>query len=334
MIAVMKEKHRGVRRLEPEAMAHQVARRVLEGLDTLDRQLLANLLSHGIDVVDHPSFHNRRSAKDIESAIEQGIASSQAQARLLPVDLSGDIETPAFKNLSQQQEAQLFLAMNYCRHRILSELLDHGQSPITLKLARSVTLWTRREHQLRDQIAQANLPLVLAMAKRIRSIGTDFAEIVSEGNLALLRSIDKFDAARGFKFSTYACRAILKAFSRVAMKTNRYRTHFPTEFDPEFERGDHLEARRENAMLHCVDEIRDILAGQGNELSEIERRVLRFRFAIAGGDGTESDTASDRPMTLEEVGTRIGVTKERVRQIQNKALLKLRNVLEEDVLTS
>jgi RNA polymerase sigma factor (sigma-70 family) len=336
MIAVMTEKHRGVRRLEPEVMAHQVARHVLQGLQPTERQLLANLLSQGIDVVDHPAFHDRRSARAIEASIEKGIASAHAQAKLLPIDLSGneDIEMPAFQTLSQSQEAQLFLAMNYCRHRVLTAMTRHGKSPITVKLARSIVLWTQREHQLRDQLAQANLPLVLAMARRIRSVGTDFAEIVSEGNLALLRSIDKFDAARGFKFSTYACRAILKAFSRVAMKATRYRTHFPTEFDPELEKGDHLEAKREDATLHCVDEIRDILGGQGDQLTEIEKRVLRFRFAIAGGNGSDADTALERPMTLEEVGTRVGLTKERVRQIQNKALSKLRDALEDDVLTA
>ena len=75
------------------------------------------------------------------------------------------------------------------------------------------------------------------MAKRTRMGDVDFGELVSEGNMALLRAVEKFDIGRGFKFSTYACRAILKAFSRIAMKTNRYRQAFPTEFDPTMEKS-------------------------------------------------------------------------------------------------
>ena len=54
-------------------------------------------------------------------------------------------------------------------------------------------------------------------------LDSEFAEIVSEGNMALMRAVDKFSVDRGFKFSTYACRAILKAFSRTAMKSSRHR---------------------------------------------------------------------------------------------------------------
>ena len=73
--------------------------------------------------------------------------------------------------------------------------------------------WYRTAKGYREQIAETNLALVLAMAKRTRMSEVDFADLVSEGNMALLRSVDKFDCRRGFKFSTYACRAILKAFS-------------------------------------------------------------------------------------------------------------------------
>ncbi|MEZ6241833.1 MAG: sigma factor [Phycisphaerales bacterium] len=79
------------------------------------------------------------------------------------------------------------------------------------------------------------------MAKRTRMSEVDFADLVSEGNMALLRAVDKFDAGRGFKFSTYACRAILKAFSRQGMKLSKYRQRFPTDFDPKLEESDYLE---------------------------------------------------------------------------------------------
>ena len=83
------------------------------------------------------------------------------------------------------------------------------------------------------------------MAKRTRLGDVDFAEIVSEGNMALIRAVDKFNVDRGFKFSTYACRAILKAFSRTALKSSRHKTRFPVEFEPDMEKSDWQDRRRD-----------------------------------------------------------------------------------------
>ena len=94
--------------------------------------------------------------------------------------------------------------------------------------------------------------------------------MVSEGNMALLRSVEKFDCARGFKFSTYSCRAILKAFSRVAMRVSRYCGQFPTEFDPAMERSDHIDHLRQGVESDCVDELKR----QGYGRAAVIGRVL------------------------------------------------------------
>jgi len=190
--------------------------------------------------------------------------------------------------------------------------------------------WFDRAEETKSEIVQANVPLVLAMAKRTRMTHMDYAELISEGNMALLRSVDKFDCARGFKLSTYACRAILKSFSRVALRTSRYRGQFPIEFDPALERSDFLAQRRVTHEADCVDEIRGILQANRAELNEVEATVIKARFAIEKVPGLEGDG----PKTLEQVGVLIGVTKERVRQIQNRALSKLRSALLEDFLAA
>ena len=182
----------------------------------------------------------------------------------------------------------------------------------------------------RGVIVRVNLPLVLAMAKRTRLTHIDFNEMISEGNMALLRSVEKFDCGRGFKFSTYSCRAILKSFSRVAMRASRYRGRFPTEFDPTMERSDYAETKRAGVKADCVDELKDILVANVADLSTVERTVINERFAIGKPDFGD-DTS---PKTLEQVGHLIGVTKERVRQIQNKALKKIRLALEEQYLAA
>ena len=141
----------------------------------------------------------------------------------------------------------------------------------------------------------------------------------------------RFPAAGGAVLSTtYACRAILKSFSRVAMKIARYRGRFPVEFDPSLERSDHLEHLRQVREADCVDELRGIIQCNSASLNEVEVKVLRARFALSQVDGLEGEG----PKTLEQVGTMIGVTKERVRQIQNKALQKLRDTLQDDFLAA
>lgn len=230
---------------------------------------------------------------------------------------------------STEQEAKIFQRFNYCRYRVMRILRDFRGKELTVEAARDLVRWELATRRMRSEIIRKNLPLVLAMAKRTKITSVDPADMVSEGNLALLRSVDKFDCSRGFKFSTYACRSILKAFSRVATRTARYRGYFPTEFDPTLERSDFSEERRRDVEGDCMRELRTIIGQNLADLSDIERQVIVARFAI--NETTEKDD-QQKAKTLEQVGELIGVTKERVRQIQNKALTKLRGILEENVL--
>jgi RNA polymerase sigma factor (sigma-70 family) len=196
-----------------------------------------------------------------------------------------------------------------------------GSAAPSFEQAKEILRWYRVAKVYREQIAETNLALVLAMAKRTRMSEVDFADLVSEGNMALLRSVDKFDCGRGFKFSTYACRAILKAFSRQGIKFSKYRQRFPTDFDPALEKSNHVETVRATHERESADEVKHIVLTNQAELTDVERTVIHHRFGLDGG--TER-----LPLTLEQVGQIIGVTKERVRQIQNKALEKIRTALE------
>ncbi|MEO1130974.1 MAG: sigma-70 family RNA polymerase sigma factor, partial [Planctomycetota bacterium] len=147
-----------------------------------------------------------------------------------------------------------------------------------------------------------------------------------EGNMALLRGVDKVEGGRGFQFSTYACRAILKAFSRQGMKLSKYRQRFPTDFDPKLERSDYLDTKRAEFVNDAASEVKRIVLENQADLSDIERTVIEHRFRLQSAD------SEMKAMTLEQVGQIIGVTKERVRQIQNKALEKIRTELEENYL--
>lgn len=238
--------------------------------------------------------------------------------------------------LSAKEEQALFLQYNYCRFRVCiirDEMLDMPEDEIDIDLAHDLLHWYRKAEAYRDQIAQTNLALVLAMAKRTRMSEVDFGDLVSEGNMALLRAVDKFDASRGFKFSTYACRAILKAFSRSGMKLSKHRKLFPTGFEPEFERSDYMEVKRKTEEEDCADEVKRIVETNQAHLSKIEQQVIKHRFKLVAPDvrnEPEPKIKRDdgKPLTLQQVGQIIGVTKERVRQIQNAAMTKIRQRLE------
>ncbi len=307
-------------------------------LSQRDQARLKAILTEKYEHVHHPFFD----APDAEAGIfapERQIAPPDTSwyhpvmDTLTPVDRETGRRGRGTTLLTAEQERHLFLQFNYCRYQVVKLKEQVGDGPVTGRQGRQMLHWFNRAENYRDQIAQTNLALVLAMAKRTRMSEIDFADLVSEGNMALLRAVDKFDVGRGFKFSTYACRAILKAFSRTGVKLSKYRAMFPTDFDPKLERSDYQEEKNERHEAECVDEIRLILRNNRAELTDIEREVIEHRFALRRDRSAERDTRESNPLTLEQVGRIIGVTKERVRQIQNKALEKLRLSLEHTYLT-
>ncbi len=300
---------------------------VARTLGPADLRCLKRLLSETVEYVPN-EFYDR---PDAEARFLAPLQDLKLPSEPMPEsDDSGiyhleDVGRPATK---PERERALFLRMNYCRMRVFQLCEQFANRRLSGDGAAELLKWKRQATDAQNEIVRENVPLVLAMAKRTRIPGVDISDMISEGNLALLRAVDKFDTARGYKFSTYACRAILKSFSRVATRSARHRGRFPTEFDPTLERSNYIEQRRVALRDDCVDELRAILGENSAELTHVEREVILARFAL---DGNGKD-ASRRAKTLEQVGQMIGVTKERVRQIQNKALDKLRVALEDGVL--
>lgn len=283
---------------------------------------LNQILSEPIEYVNDESFTKTNGGSATKNAADARPWCNAAQTGLAAVAAS--------HTFTISEEHKLFLRFNYARYRLVEVLQRFAHKRLTAKAVEELLHWHKDALTTRDSIVKANMPLVLAMAKRTRLNNVDFMELISEGNMALLRSVEKFDCSRGFKFSTYACRAILKSFSRVAMRTSRYRGRFPTEFDPTLEQSNYQEEVREELEADCVDELRSIIKQNTAALNEVEAKVLQARFALSAVDGAPGDA----PKTLEQVGLLIGVTKERVRQIQNRALEKIRLKLQEDFLAA
>jgi len=313
----------------PRSMYEPTARlpvnAVLGQLTNEDVVRLRRILSEPIEFLFHESFDRHGIEVDLFGAggVVPWLNSNEA-GRL------ADRSAGPSSTLSTDEERSLFLKLNYSR-RVMTRILKRfAGKRLTARATSELLAWHAEAVQTRCSIVQANVPLVLAMAKRTRLSNMDYAELISEGNMALLRSVDKFDCGRGFKFSTYACRAILKSFSRVALRTGRYRSRFPTEFDPTLEKSDHLDQLRARQELDCLEDLREMLSDNVADLNEVETRVIQARFAL----NQVTESADGGPKTLEQVGLLIGVTKERVRQIQNRALEKLRAKLQDDYLAA
>ena len=319
----------GVPRLLPSTKPPRDS--VVNGLQAEDQVLLTRLLSEPIDFVSHPEFANRSVERKLFGSTARLVARTGTRFAESPDPITDAVTAgERLPALSHEQEKHLFMRFNFARKRYADILSEFASKRLTADATRRLLAWGYRVLSSRSVIVRLNMPLVLAMAKRTRLTAIDFNEMVSEGDMALLRSVEKFDCGRGFKFSTYSCRAILKAFSRVAMRASRYRGQFPTEFDPSMERSDHLDTQRIGVEEDCVDELKQILLDNLAELSDVERTVINERFAI----DPIAQVEAALPKTLEQVGHIIGVTKERVRQIQNNALKKIREALEERYLAA
>jgi len=288
------------------------------------RKRVETLMEQSYAYMDSPIFRRRRIEKelfdfDVEPQLPMTSWYQPTRDEAVDVSISG-----APQLMKGQEERLMFLRFNYSKLRLSRVQKQIAKDGLTRESADQFLEWHRRFEHFREYLVRTNLALVLAMAKRTRLGDVDFAEIVSEGNMALIRAVDKFSVDRGFKFSTYACRAILKAFSRTSLKSARHRTRFPVEFEPDMEKSDWQDRRRGAVEEDCVDELRAIVDRNLADLSSVEETVIRRRF--------NWQQQEESPLTLEEVGQIIGVTKERVRQIQNKALMKIRGVLEDGVL--
>ena len=220
--------------------------------------------------------------------------------------------------LAREQEADLFRRYNYLKSR--AARLQHelkSRSATTADLDR-FEADLARANAIKNRLIQCNLRLVVNIAKRHVGRNADLFELISDGNISVMKAVEKFDYSRGFKFSTYASWAIIKNYARTIPEENYRLDRFQTgreelmdlvgqTTEPQLDEDSDLAAYRKH-----------IAAGL-RHLGEREKQIVISRFGL--GDGLE-------PKTLGQVGAVYGVTKERIRQIEARALGKLRGLLD------
>ncbi len=222
--------------------------------------------------------------------------------------------------LTAAQEQDFFRRYNYLKYKAASAIKKLRPESVNADQFNRVKSWIDRSNDLKQRIIRANLRLVVSIAKKHVGWSANFFDVISDGNVSLLRAIEKFDYALGNKFSTYATWAIVKNFARSIPEShyhyNRYVTGQEEFLSAEPDRNDSTEFESDKAR------VREMLAKGMSELTEREREIITSHFGLSGNGGT---------LTLEQIGQQYGVTKERVRQIERRALNRLREVLNPDV---
>ena len=149
----------------------------------------------------------------------------------LPAYVASLYEVPL---LTREQEAYLFRKMNYLKYKAgkLRQTLDVNR-PKNCLMSRIEELYDESV-AINNQIVRANLRLVVSIAKRYVGPAEDFFELVSDGNLSLIRAVQKFDVSLGNRFSTYASWAIMQNFARTIPNVHRQRGRFCTNHSEKF----------------------------------------------------------------------------------------------------
>ena len=278
------------------------------------------LIDQPIEFMDHESFQlSDASTTILCDAPPRESEELHAPPAGLPPYLESLYQLPL---LTREEEGYYFRKMNYLKFK--AEQLRKTLSPQRPR----ASVMQEIEHLMQESLTvknfliRSNLRLVVSIAKKHMRPNANFFEMVSDGNMSLIRSIEKFDFSRGNKFSTYASWAIMKNFARSIPAEYTLLDRFKTGAEEVFQfssddRANQFQVERENQTQH------DILMKILGRLEPREREILMLRFGLRPGA---------EPQTLEEVGHRFGVTKERARQLEARGLKKLRQIASDEKL--
>ncbi|MDB5159823.1 MAG: sigA [Candidatus Saccharibacteria bacterium] len=326
-----------------------------------------------------------RSKKTEDPIIDEALQGDDApDDAVIPGALVTDIDEPALEDLEEEEvddSEDLLSTDQYfddaSDDSVRLYLREIGKIPLLnaeeeLALAKKVVTGDKKS---KDKMAEANMRLVVSIAKRYSGRGLDFLDLIQEGNTGLLRAVEKFDPEKGFKFSTYATWWIRQAITRAIadqartiripvhmvetinklLRTQRRMTQELNREPTIEELGKELEMEPEKVeyVMKIKQDITSLDAGVGRDgddedsvlrdfiedeesatpeesaasqllkeqvqsilstLSDREQKIIKMRFGLENG----------KSHTLEEVGQEFAVTRERIRQIEAKALAKLR----------
>jgi RNA polymerase primary sigma factor/RNA polymerase sigma factor len=315
-------------RLRPESCARiyqhhlcgepveSIARRYNRSKASIYRVILTQRAEHiqqlPLDYMPNALFA-RKSAEKVVNQAFPGVPDAKRVRRPsgLPAYLASLYEVPL---LTREQEVWLFRKFNYLKYKAtrLREQLD-TENPSSRVMDQIDGLYEQIV-EMKNRIVRANLRLVVSIAKRRVSAGDSFFDLVSDGNMSLIRAVEKFDYARGNKFSTYASWAIMKNYARTIPDEHKRRERFRAADMELLQEAADKRADEYQQRIAASDRLQQV----GKFLDRLDQREQTIIIRRYGLDHEHA------PQTLKEVGSALGVTKERVRQIEAKAIEKLR----------
>jgi RNA polymerase primary sigma factor/RNA polymerase sigma factor len=294
-----------------------IAKRYHRSKASIYRVILGQRAAHTmllpLDYIPNALF-DRRTAEEVVDQPFPGLDEPSKRTRRptgLPAYLASLYEVPL---LTREQEVWLFRKFNYLKHKAkkLRDQLDQ-EKPST-RLMDQIDAIYEEIVALKNRLVRSNLRLVVSIAKRRVAPGDSFFDLVSDGNMSLIRAVEKFDYSRGNKFSTYASWAIMKNYARTIPDEHKRRERFRAADMDMLQTA--ADQRTDEHQLRMAETDRLQQVGRFlDRLDSREQTIIIRRYGLDRGH---------EPQTLKEVGTALGVTKERVRQIEAKALEKLR----------
>lgn len=203
-------------------------------------------------------------------------------------------------------------------------------APLTREEEGHLSKQWREHHDInaRNKLIEANLKFVTNIARNYKGLGLSYSDLIQEGNAGLFKAVDRFDPDKGFKFISYAVNWIRQSILEALNKKNSLKSaELPTETNEEILSDEF----RKDLNINDIS-LEDVYIDLSDDEKRREKDIIDItKFLLTGLTSREkyivcqyNGINEKKPKTLEEIGNNLGITKERVRQINEKAMKKLR----------
>ena len=280
------------------------------------RKRALKLLRTEIGFIPNREFSSADLDNEADIGITTSVTSASSNAQRPPAGLPPHLaRLVEGKLLTAEEERALFRRMNFLKFRANQHRSRINPQKPDAGLIKTIEGLLDEARVIRDRLIQSNLRLVMSIAGKQVTSQMSFDDLLSEGITTLMYAVEKFDYDRGFRFSTYAYRAISRHLLYAVKRRRKQVTelgHNDMHLNDALPDGSRSEVADRQEQHH-----RELLTEFVDRLDRRERFIIRARHALGG---------HRKKRTFRELAVKLGVSKERVRQLEKRALDKLREM--------